>query len=171
MVGTHTHRTRPTQPPGSELPTSGLFTRGHVQAAAGAERPWPRQGAVGLRAQPSRSHGFAEVPGSRPGETCSRRRRRIIKKQADRDGAQPRRKLDVNARGFLFPCVFSGCGSNYVWCRRISAPSRLAALGPTYLVKGRLPGQRPLGRFRLFFAPPTSALRLAHRGIKPPPRS
>ena len=43
--------------------------------------------------------------------------------------------------------------------RHISAPSRLEALGLTYLRLGRLPGQRPLGRFRLFFAPPTSALR------------
>ena len=56
------------------------------------------------------------------------------------------------ARGFLFLCVFSGCGSNYVLYRRISAPSRLEALGLTYLRLGRLPGQRPLGRFRLFFA-------------------
>ena len=37
------------------------------------------------------------------------------------------------ARGFLFLCVFSGCGSNYVLYRRISAPSRLEALGLTYL--------------------------------------
>ena len=58
----------------------------------------------------------------------------------------------ILARGFLFLCVFSGCGSNYVLYRRISAPSRLEALGLTYLRLGRFPGQRPIGRFRLFFA-------------------
>ena len=83
--------------------------------------------------------------------------------------------LSVGCSRCFFLCVFWGCGSNYVLCRRMSAPSRLEALGLTCLVKGRLPGQRPLGRFRLFFAPPTSDLRrrlpgcsekLAHRVIK-----
>ena len=39
------------------------------------------------------------------------------------------------ARGFLFLSVFSGYGFNYAWYRRISAPSRLEALGLTYLAK------------------------------------
>ena len=57
-----------------------------------------------------------------------------------------------------------------MWYRCISAPSRLEALGLTYLRWGRFPGQRPIGRFRLFFAPPTSALRRRLRVLATRPK-
>ena len=75
-------------------------------------------------------------------------------------------KLDRTLEVF-FSSVF--CGSNYVLYRRISAPSRLEALGLTYLRLGRFPG-RPLGRFRLFFVPPTSALRRRLRVLATRPK-